>query len=133
MAVGVPLCSCRRMMSESPAALALESRFGRIIFPRLSLIEVGRSSRISLEKVDNLVDGFLDVVTRGLGSVRPDNMEYSSSMLSCAVTISESKDLSFLRSLLKAASLAMDGSSGLPLASDFFSRARFSAIEASRS
>ena len=68
-------------MSERAEALAEESRFGRIRFPRLRRMEVGRSSRISLLKAARRVEGLRDVVTSGLGSVRPERRLYSSSML----------------------------------------------------
>lgn len=120
-------------MSDKAAAFALEKRFGRIKLPRLSLMEVGRRSRISFEKADSLADGLLDVVTSGLGSAKPESIEYSSSMPCCAVAVSGSRDSSYLKSFFKDLSFATTGSSGLPLARDFFKRDRFSAIDASRS
>jgi len=82
MAVGVPRCSWRRMMSLRAAAFALDRRFGRTRLPRLSLMEVGSRSLTSFEKALSLVEGLLEVVTRGRGSARPESMEYSSSILS---------------------------------------------------
>src|SRR5256885_2271781 len=61
IAVGVPRCSCRRIMSLSAAAFALERRLGMMRFPRFSLIEVGRSNLISFEKALSRVDGLRDV------------------------------------------------------------------------
>jgi len=84
------------MISLRAAALALARRFGKTRFPRLSRIEVGSRSLISFENVLNLVEGLLDVVIRGLGSERPDNIEYSSSMSCCASADSGSSDSSYL-------------------------------------
>lgn len=72
-AVGVPRCSCSRIMSESPDACADCTRFGRIKFPRFSRIDVGSSNRISLAKEDSLVEGSLEVVTSTRGSTIPDS------------------------------------------------------------
>src|SRR5436305_5162926 len=66
IAVGVPLCSCRRIVSLNVAALALESRLGVMRLPRFSLIAVGSSNLISFEKALSRVDGLRDVVTNGL-------------------------------------------------------------------
>lgn len=72
-AVGTPLCSWRRTMSERPDACAEEMRLGRIRFPLLSRMDVGRSSRISFANDDSLVEGSREVVTNTLGSTIPDN------------------------------------------------------------
>ncbi len=79
-AVGIPRCSWRRIKSVRAEALALETRLGRISVPRLRRMEVGSNSRISLAKAESRVEGDLDVVTSGLGSVMPDKWAYSSSM-----------------------------------------------------
>ena len=83
-------------MSLNAAAFALERRFGIMRLPRFNLIEVGNSNLISLEKVLSRVDGLRDVVTKGLGSDRPESIEYSSSMLCCASADSGSSDSSYL-------------------------------------
>lgn len=80
MAVGTPRCSWRRIRSVIAEALALATKLGKIRVPRLRRIDVGRSNRISLAKADSLVEGDLDVVTIGLGSVMPERCAYSSSM-----------------------------------------------------
>jgi len=59
-------------MSVRPDALALETRFGRIVVPRFNRIEVGSRRRISLAKAERRVEGDREVVTRGLGSRIPD-------------------------------------------------------------
>ena len=129
IAVGVPRCSCRRITSDSAEAFALDNRFSRIRLPRFNRIDVGSRSRISLLKVERRVEGSLEVVTSGRGSVRPDRREYSSSK-SCA---SVSRDSSNLKSFRSSLSFAIEGSSGFPLANEAFKAARFSAIDASRS
>jgi hypothetical protein len=96
MAVGVPRCSWRRMMSERAEAFAEESRLGRIRLPRFRRIDVGRRSLISLLKIARRVEGLREVVTRGLGSVRPERRLYSSSMLCWASAASWSSDSSYL-------------------------------------
>lgn len=67
-AVGTPRCSWRRIASERSAAFALSMIAGKMRFPRLSLIEVGKRSLISLENVDRRELGSLDVDMRILGS-----------------------------------------------------------------
>ena len=70
-ALGVPRCSCKSIMSLNPAALELETRFGRIRLPLFSRILVGSNSFISFEKALNRVDGERDVVISTRGSVMP--------------------------------------------------------------
>lgn len=120
-------------MSVRAAALALATRLGRMRLPRFKRIDVGNSSRISLEKAARRVEGLREVVTSGRGSERPESMEYSSSIESWAAAESGSRDSSYLKSLRRDLSLATEGSRGLPEARDFLSRARFSAMLASRS
>ena len=78
-AVGVPLCSWRRHTSESPAACEDRTISGRMRFPRFSLIDVGSSNLISLEKALSLLEGSRAVETRTLGSTMPERAWYSSS------------------------------------------------------
>ena len=78
-AVGTPRCSWRRIKSVRAEALALETRFGRTRVPRLRRMAVGSKRRTSLANAERRVEGDLDVVTRGLGSVMPDRWAYSSS------------------------------------------------------
>lgn len=86
--VGTPRCSWRRIRSVREEALALDTRLGRMSVPRLRRMEVGSSSRISLAKAESRVDGDLEVVTSGRGSVMPDRWAYSSSMSLCASALS---------------------------------------------
>ena len=67
-------------MSVIAEAFALDTRLGKIRVPRLSRMDVGSSSRTSLAKADSLVEGDLEVVTMGLGSVMPERCAYSSSI-----------------------------------------------------
>lgn len=83
-------------MSVNCAAFAEEIKFGRMVVPRLSRIDVGISKRNSLLKVDNLVLGLRLVVINGLGSERPLRSEYSSSRLAWASAVSASRDSSYL-------------------------------------
>lgn len=78
-AVGVPRCSCKRIISEREADLALATRSVRIVFPRFNRIEVGKSSRTSFAKALRRDEGDREVVTKGRGSMRPDVKAYSSS------------------------------------------------------
>ena len=96
MAVGVPRCSCKRIMSFNAEALALDRRLGMMRLPRFKRIDVGKRSLISFEKVLSLVEGLLEVVTKGRGSDNPESSEYSSSMLCCASADSGSRDSSYL-------------------------------------
>lgn len=96
IAVGVPRCSCKRIMSERAEALAEERRLGRMSLPRLRRIDVGRRSLISLLNVARRVEGLREVVTRGRGSARPERRLYSSSMLCWASAASWSSDSSYL-------------------------------------
>ena len=79
-AVGVPRCSWRRQRSVRPDALALETRFGSTVVPRLRRIDVGMSKRISLANAERRVDGEREVVISGRGSMMPDMWAYSSSI-----------------------------------------------------
>lgn len=88
MAVGIPRCSWSRIRSVIAEALALETRLGRIKVPRFNLIDVGINSLISLAKADNLVEGDLEVVMMGLGSVIPERWAYSSSISWCSSAVS---------------------------------------------
>jgi len=72
-AVGVPRCSCRRIMSDRPEDCADITRFGRTRFPRLSRIDVGKSNLISFANDESREDGSLEVVTRTLGSTMPES------------------------------------------------------------
>lgn len=83
-------------MSVKAAALAEDSRFGKIVFPLFSRIAVGSKSLISLLNVANLVLGERDVVTRGRGSERPERSAYSSSRDAWASAVSASRDSSYL-------------------------------------
>ena len=96
IAVGVPLCSWRRIMSDRAADFADESRFGRMVLPLFSRIAVGNRRRISLLNVASLVLGLRDVVTSGLGSDRPLSILYSSSSEAWASAVSASSDSSYL-------------------------------------
>lgn len=79
-AVGVPRCSCRRMISLNALAWALATSVGRTCAPRFSRMAVGRRRRISLAKEASRVEGLREVVMRGRGSTMPERCEYSSSM-----------------------------------------------------
>ena len=118
-------------MSVRPEALALEMRFGRIVVPRLRRMEVGKSKRISLANAERRVDGDREVVTSGRGSMMPDKWAYSSSIANTSE--GEGAFSSNLKSSRSAWSFAIDGTRGLPLASEAFNFARFSAVSASRS
>lgn len=78
-AVGVPRCSCKRIMSVKPLFSAEDTSSPKTVFPRFRRIEPGSNSRISFEKAANRVDGSRDVVTSTRGSTIPDKCAYSSS------------------------------------------------------
>ena len=63
-----------------PEAFALETRFGKIVVPLLSRMEVGSNRRISFAKADRRVEGDREVVTKGRGSMTPERCAYSSSI-----------------------------------------------------
>lgn len=79
IAVGVPRCSCKRTISVSAAAFALDIRSGKMRLPLFKRIDVGSSNRISFANVLSRADGDRDVVTSGRGSTKPDVRAYSSS------------------------------------------------------
>ena len=108
--VGVPRCSWRSTISVSPALCDDRTRSGRMRLPRLSRTEVGRSSRISFEKVANRLEGSREVVTPALRSGR---------------------DSSYWKSFRRDSSWAMEGSMGRPAARALRSFARFSLVSAS--
>lgn len=124
-------CSWSRTTSVRPADLADLTKSGRISPPRLRRTAVGSNSLTSLANAVNLVDGDLEVVTSTRGSTTPDSCANSSSRSSCSF-VSLSTDSSNWKSFLRALSLAISGSSGLPEASESLSLARFSLISASR-
>lgn len=72
-AVGVPRCSWRRMISESPDAWADVIRLGKMRFPRFRRIEVGINNLISFAKAESLDEGSLEVVISTLGSTIPES------------------------------------------------------------
>ena len=92
-------------------------------------IHVGSNNLISFEKVPRRLEGSRDVVTKILGSTIPDNVAYSSSIASSSSTVVVF-DSSYLKSSLNFVSFAMDGSNGLPEASDSFNFCRLSVSSA---
>src|SRR5580658_2401857 len=72
-AVGVPRCSCSKIMSDRPDDCADVTRLERTRFPRLSRIDVGKSNLISFANDESRVDGSREVVTRTLGSTMPES------------------------------------------------------------
>ena len=72
IAVGTPRCSCSKIRSVNAEAFALLTRFGNTSVPLFNRILVGSNSRTSFANALSLVDGDLDVVTSGLGSVMPE-------------------------------------------------------------
>src|ERR1700679_2167891 len=119
-------------MSLRPEARALETRFGRTRLPRLRRIEVGSNSLISFAKEDRREEGFRDVVTRMRGSTTPESWAYSSSKANSSSTVRSARDSSYLKSVLRALSFAIEGSRGFPEAREALRAERLDASSASR-
>lgn len=117
-------------MSESPEACAEDTRLGRMRFPRFNRIEVGSNNRISFAKLDNRVEGSLEVVTSTRGSTMPERCAYSSSRSNSSFAVKSGRASSYLKSSRSVLSFAIEGSSGFPDAKEARSFARFSATSA---
>lgn len=72
MAVGVPRCSCSKIMSDKPLVLQERTSSGRMVLPLFSRIAVGIRSRTSFEKAASLLEGDREVVTSTRGSTIPE-------------------------------------------------------------